>query len=259
MPITSRAVGVVMFTTPLKALAPYSAEPGAAHHLHLAQVLERLGHAVPLLRAEERDREVPAVLQHQHAAVERRVEAPGVDVEIVDAALHDVHAGHRLQCHRRLTGDRDALEHFGRHDRDGRRRLHDPLGRAGRAFDHDLAERDGHRLEARVGGYGAPRLDGHVHLGRTVAEPAEDDPLWPGRDPPQRVLAVRSGDGALAGVLDRDRDAAQGGAFDGAGHRAGDGAGLLGKGDRCEGNEQEERAGKRTKTTERGKRISAHT
>ena len=28
MPITSRAVGVVMFTTPLKALAPYSAEPG---------------------------------------------------------------------------------------------------------------------------------------------------------------------------------------------------------------------------------------
>ena len=28
VPITSRAVGVVMFTTPLKALAPYSAEPG---------------------------------------------------------------------------------------------------------------------------------------------------------------------------------------------------------------------------------------
>ena len=104
---------------------------GPPHHLHLAQVLQRLGHAVPLLGAEERDGEVAAILQHQHPAVERRVEAAGVDVEVVDPALHHVHARHGLQRHRRLAGDRGVLQHLRRHHRDRRRRLDDALGRAG--------------------------------------------------------------------------------------------------------------------------------
>ena len=154
-----------------------------------------------------------------------------------------------------------ALEHLLRYHRNRRRRLDDPLRPPRGALDHDLAQGDGHRLERRVRRDGAVGLDHHLHLGRRVAEPAEDDRLRASGYPAQRISPVGIRDGADPGPLHGHGDAAQRGAVDRAGHGPGHGADVLGVGDGDWREEQREGEGEtdQAPTAEECRRIQSHT
>ena len=142
LPRTSRASGVVMLMHTAEGVRTVERRAGAPHHLHFAQLVGRLRHAVPLLGSEERDREVAAVLQGEDPAVERGIESTGIHVEVVDSALHDVYARHARQRHRRLAGYRDVLQHLLRHHRDGGWGLGDPLRAAREAPSTTISPRE---------------------------------------------------------------------------------------------------------------------
>ena len=149
--------GVVMFTTPLKALAPYSAEPGPRTISTLPR--SSSGWVRPFHSCEPRNaiaRSRPSCSTSTRRLSDE-LKPRALTLKSLTPLCTTSTPGHRLQRHRRLAGDRRALEHLLRHHRDRRRRLDDPLGRAGRALDHDLAERDGHRLEAGVRGHRGAR------------------------------------------------------------------------------------------------------
>ena len=81
---------------------------GPPHQLDSRKVLHRLRERVPFLRAEKRQREVPAVLQHEEAPVEGGVESTRVDLVVGDAVLDDVDPGKRFEDLRELGRNREV-------------------------------------------------------------------------------------------------------------------------------------------------------
>jgi hypothetical protein len=77
---------------------------GPAHHLDAAHVLERKGKCVPLLRSDECNGQIAAVLQHEDAPREGGVEAARVHVEVLHVALDYVDARQTPEGQRYLAG-----------------------------------------------------------------------------------------------------------------------------------------------------------
>ena len=219
---------------PAERVRPIERRARASRHLDPVEVPERHREPVPLLGAEERDRQVPPIQQHQNAAIQRRIEPTGVDVIVVDPALDHVHAWEALECNAGLAGERRCLEDSGSDDGDGGGSLNHSLRRAGGGLDRELAQRNGRPQHRGVDRHGLVGRGCHLLVHRPIPQPAELDHLRSDRHPLEGEPAGGVGGGPEVGAAHQDGDSKQRDPVLGPRDGAGDAAGGLGSGRRGE-------------------------
>ena len=179
----------------------------AAHQLDRGELVHGEGDRGPLLGAEERHRRVAAVDQRQDAAVQRAVEAAGVEVEVVEAALGVIDPGRELEQLRHLAGRRRQLDLLGRDDGHRRRRLGDPLRPARGRGDGDRVGEGEVPIDGLVDRRRTSGVDLHVGLLLGEVDEAEGQRVDARRHAGQGVAAVRGGDRHGVRLVDEHRDA----------------------------------------------------
>jgi hypothetical protein len=211
---------------------------GSADELELPEVVERHGERGPLLRLEEAEAPVDAVLEDEHAAVQRGIESPRVDVEVLDAALDDVDARLVPEQLGELAVRGLALDLLRGHDADRRRGLHDAGRPAGGAYDRDRAHLYEPGGQRHVDGHGAPGADVDLLAHGLESQHGDDDRPGAGGNVGKAVGAALTGHRADACPLDYHLRPRDGAAVRGFGDGSHDASAVLGGGG-CRGREEQ--------------------
>ena len=140
-----------MLMTPLTAFAPYNADPGPRITSIRPMSSSGSDRSPQVSRYHIQRAKIAPVLQDQHPAVQLLIESAGVDVEVIDAALHDVEPRHAGHGEGDLAGDRPGVASGRPHHVHRSRSVNHAVRGARDAFHDDVAQQDGPGLEHRVG------------------------------------------------------------------------------------------------------------